>query len=42
MRSHFFIAVFPTINHWFEEAAVGTGDDFSIIYILITLFVNKV
>ena len=42
MKTHFFTTVFPTINHWFEEAVVGTGDEFSIIYIFITLFVNKV
>ena len=25
--------------HWFEEAVVKAGDEFSIIYIFITLFV---
>ena len=42
MKTHFFTTVFPTINHWFEEAVVEIGDEFSIIYIFITLFVNKV
>ena len=41
MRTHFFTKVFPTINHWFEEAVVATGDEFSIIYVFVTLFVNK-
>ena len=37
MRTHYFTAVFTAINHWFEEAVVETGDEFSIIYIFITL-----
>ena len=41
MTIHFFTAVFPAINHWFEEAVVETGDEFSIIYIFITLSVNN-
>ena len=42
MRTDFFAAVFPAINHWFEEAVEGTGDEFSVIYNFITIFVNKV
>ena len=42
MRTHFFTVVFPAINHWFEEAVVDIGDDFSIIYIFKTVFMNKV
>ena len=42
MRTHFFTAVFPAINRWFEEVVVETGDEFSITYIFITLFVNNV
>ena len=41
IRTHFLTAVFPAINHWFEEAVVETGDEFSIIYIFMTLFVNN-
>ena len=41
-RTHVFTAVFPAINHWFEKTVVETGDEFSIIYIFINLFVNKV
>ena len=37
-----FTADFPAINRWFEEADVETDDEFSIIYIFITLFVNNV
>ena len=40
MRTHFFPAVFPAINHWFEEAVVETGGKFSIIYIFINLVNN--
>ena len=42
LRTHFFTVVFPAINHWFEETVVETGDEFSIIYIFINFFVNKV
>ena len=42
MRTHFFTTVLPAINRWFEEAVVETGDEFSLIYIIITLFVNNV
>ena len=28
MRIHFFTAVFPAINHWFDEAVKETGDEF--------------
>ena len=35
MRTHFFTAVFPTINHWFEEAVVGTGNNLSIVFLWI-------
>ena len=42
MKTHFLTAVFPAINHWFEEDAVEIGDEFSMIYIFITLFVNNV
>ena len=41
-RTYVFTAVFPAINHWFEKTVVETGDKFSIIYIFINLFVNKV
>ena len=37
-----FTAVFPPINHYFEEAVVETGDEFSLICIFITLFGNNV
>ena len=40
LRTHLFTAAFPSIDHWFEETVVETGDKFSIIYIFITLFVN--
>ena len=42
MKTHFFPVVFPARNHWFEEAVVKTGDEFSIIYIFITFVVNNV
>ena len=42
LRTHLFTAVFPALNHWFNETVVENGDEFSIIYIFITLFVNKV
>ena len=42
LRTHLFTAAFPSIDHWFEETVVETGDKFSVIYIFITLFVNKV
>ena len=42
MRTHFFTVVLPAIKHWFEEAVEETGDEFSIIDIFITLFVNNV
>ena len=42
MRTHFFTAVFPAINHWFGVVALETGDDFSIICNFITIFVNRV
>ena len=42
LRTHFFTVVFLAINHWFEETVEETGDEFSIIYIFINLFVNKV
>ena len=41
MRTYFFTAVFPAINHWFEEAVVEIGDAFSIIYIFTTRFVKN-
>ena len=41
MRTHIFTAVFPAINHWSEEPVVKSGDELSIIYIFITLFVNN-
>ena len=28
MRTHFFTTACPAINHCFEEAVVGTGDEF--------------
>ena len=40
MRTQFFTAVFPVINHWFEESVVETGHEFSITYIFIALFAN--
>ena len=42
LSTHLFTAVFPAINHWFDKTVVETGDEFSIIYIFKTLFVNKV
>ena len=42
MRTHYFTAVFPAINRWFEEVVGETGNEFSTIYIFITLFVNNV
>ena len=42
MRTHFFTAAFCALIHWYEEAVVGIGDEFSIIYIFITLFANDV
>ena len=42
MRTQFFTAVFPAINHWSGETVVETGDEFYIIYIFITIFVNRV
>ena len=30
------------INHYMDETATETGNEFSVIYIFITLFVNKV
>ena len=42
LRTHFFTAVFPAINHCFEEAVVVTGEEFSIIHIFITFFANDV
>ena len=42
MTTHFFTAVFPPMDHFFEESAVETGDEFSTIYIFMTLFVNNV
>ena len=34
--------VFPTINHFFSVAIVETGDEFSIIYIFVTVFGNNI
>ena len=42
MRIDFSSTVFSTINHWFGVALAESGDDFSIIYILITILVNDV
>ena len=42
MRTYLFTEDFRPINHRFEETVVETGGKFSIIYILITFFVNKV
>ena len=42
MTIHFFTAVFPPMDHCFEESAIETGDEFSTIYIFMTLFVNNV
>ena len=43
MITYFFTAVFLAINHWFWVAAVAeAGDEFSIIYNFITIFVNHV
>ena len=36
-----FAAVFPAINHYFEEVVVEIGEDFSVIHDYITLFVNN-
>ena len=37
-----FTAIFLPINHWFGVAAVKTGNDFSISYIFIIVFMNRV
>ena len=42
MKTHIFTVGFLARNYWFEEAVVEIGDEFSIIYIFITLFVNNV
>ena len=42
MRIDFSSTVFSTINHWFGVALAESGDDFSIIYILITILVDDV
>ena len=34
MRTYIFTTFLPAVNHWFEEAVLGTGDEFSVIYIL--------
>ena len=36
-----FAAVFPAINHYFEEAVVEIGEKFSVIHNVITLFANN-
>ena len=41
MRTYYFIAVFPATNHWFEVVALQTRVEFSIIYIFITIFIEK-
>ena len=40
-KDSLFTVVFPARNRWFEEAVVETGDELSIIYIFITIFVNN-
>ena len=40
MWTHFYTTVYPAIDHWFEEAVVETGDEFSIVYIFKTFFVS--
>ena len=40
MRIHFFTAVFPAINYWFEKV-VETGDEFSTIYIFVALLIQS-
>ena len=42
MRTHFFTAVFPAINHWFRVVALEMAGEFSIIYVFITIFMNRV
>ena len=42
MRTRSFIPVFPAINRWFEEDAVQTDDEFSIVYVFVNRFVNNV
>ena len=42
MWFHFYTTVYPAIDHWFEEAVVETGDEFSIVYIFKTFFVSNV
>ena len=37
--THFIAATFPAINHWFGVAEIS--DEFSRIYIFITIFVNN-
>ena len=39
--THFFTVAFPVINHWFGLTS-GECDEFSIIYVFITIFVNNV
>ena len=34
--------VFQAINHWFGVAVIETGDEFSMIYVFITIFVNNI
>ena len=34
--------VFQAINHWFGVAVIETGDEFSIIYVFITIFANNI
>ena len=42
MRTHFFTVVLPVRNHLPGLEIVATGDEFSIIYIFIAIFVNRV
>ena len=42
MWTHFYTTVYPATDHWFEEAVVETGDEFSIVYIFKTFFVSNV
>ena len=40
MRIHFFTAVFPAINQWFEKV-VETVDEFSTIYIFVAFLIQS-
>ena len=37
-----FLVVLPAINYCFEETAVETSQKFSLIYIFVNVYVNKI